>query len=104
VKVLPDKVVVDGFLFDVVEASLDNEEDAGDSDTHQRRIAVNDDCPPSTRVETFYHEVVHMMLALAGYTYLLDGKTEEALAQTLGASLARFVTDNDNLPKLKEER
>lgn len=101
-RLLPEKVVILGYSFDVTEASLDNEDDAGDSNATARRVAVDDGLPPSTRVETFYHEVAHMMLDLSGYSSFLDKKLEEALTQMLGVALSQFVSHNPNLPTLKE--
>lgn len=100
---IPQKVVILGLPFDVVVASLEDETDAGSNTPSARLIEVSDALPASTQVETFYHEVAHVMLALTGYAHILDEKLEEGIAQSLGICIAQMITHNQGLPTLPEK-
>lgn len=91
------ELLIQGQVFDVCETLLP-EEDAGESNDALLFIRINSSLPSAAKVETFYHEVVHMMLGLGGYSELLDPKLEEALAQYLGNALTQFLSSNGSLP------
>jgi hypothetical protein len=86
-----------GTEFQVYEENDMDETDAGESNATTRHIAINQHLIEDTKLETFYHEVVHMMLALGGYDNLL-GTNEEAFVQYLGMALTHFLSENSNLP------
>jgi hypothetical protein len=94
---LPKKVVIMNTLFNVTEKAI---EDCGESNQPEREIIIDKKLATVTKVETFYHEVAHMMLVHSGYANLLKEPLEEALAQYLGVALAELITFNRNLPKL----
>lgn len=86
-----------GTEFHTYEETDMDETDAGDSSSCTRHIAINAHLPEDTKIETFYHEVVHMMIDQGGYSTLL-GDNEEAFVQYLGMALTQFLSDNQNLP------
>jgi hypothetical protein len=98
-----DKVKICGTWFEVLRERMEDDKLAGESNVVDRLISVDTRQSDCAQIETFYHEVVHMMLGLGGYTELLDEKMEEALAQYLGHALHHFLADNPGLPVLAKE-
>ncbi len=76
---------------------------AGDSNNCTLAIRISSALPDAVKVETFYHEVVHLMFSFGGYGDLLDEKMEEALAQYLGHAMAQFISVNGSLPIIDKE-
>jgi hypothetical protein len=91
-----------GYTFAVREAVITTG-DAGESNDVKREILIHQDLPPAVKVETFYHEVAHMMLALSGWDDYLGNEVDEGLAQFLGASIAQFLSVNESLPVIDKE-
>jgi hypothetical protein len=89
-----------GNLFEVTYVDLG--EDAGDSNAAERVIRVDKNLPPASQAEVLYHEVIHMMLDMGGYSTFLDPKLEEALTQYLGVAVLQFLTHNNTLPVLEK--
>lgn len=96
-----ERVNVLGTEFDVVVEPL-GDKTAGESIVHERRIRVDAGMMRSVQVETFYHELMHVMLRHTGLDALLSEQEEEAFAQGLGVALA-FVVSANVLPKLEVE-
>lgn len=98
----PKSVEILGSAFAVTVAPLDSTQ-AGFSSACDRVLRINSELPAETQVETFYHEVVHMWLELAGFNHLVGDGVDEALAQHLGYCLSLFVSTNPALPALTGE-
>ena len=73
-------------------------DECGESDADQRVIKIDTQVPLDTQLETFYHEVTHIILALSGVGVVLTAQQEEAVAQALGHGFYRFLCDNEGLP------
>lgn len=86
-----------GTEFNVFEEGDMGEEEAGESNATTRHITINKNLPLDTKIETFYHEVVHMILAQGGYDILL-AEQEEPFVQFLGMALTQFLSENQPLP------
>jgi hypothetical protein len=99
---LPREVNILGTPFAVVEVDQIEMSDCGESSQHGRVIRIDSKLDDDAKVETFYHELVHMVFAHMGYGRLLRDDLDEALAQGLGMALCFIVTAND-LPKLAKE-
>jgi hypothetical protein len=98
---IPSEVNVLGTTFRVEIGGL-SPDDCGDSAVAERRIRISPTIPESVQVETFYHELVHVILGHTGLDYLLTEQEQEAFAQGLGMALTYVVTANQ-LPSLKGE-
>jgi hypothetical protein len=96
------EAVVMGFKYKVRFLGLPKET-WGESDQGQKLIHIQKTGPLSTQVETYYHEVAHMILHTTGVTQILTAKQEEAVCQSLGIGIAQFVTENEWLPMLNGE-
>lgn len=95
-------VTILGTEFNVFEEETMADSECGDSNATTRHITLNKNMLTDTKVETFYHEVVHMMLSLGGYDLILGDK-EEAFVQFLGMAFTQFLSDNQPLPvRIKE--
>jgi hypothetical protein len=99
---LDRKLNILGHTFTVEQQQL-GPELAGESNSTDLLIKINYGLVDAVKVETFYHEVVHMMLDLGGYSTLLEPKLEEAMVQFLGNAIAQFVSSNDALPIISKE-
>lgn len=69
----------------------------GESNAPARTIKIDPGFPVDTQIETFYHEVTHILLEQLGLNKLLTDAQDELFAQSLGMALAQLV-QNNNLP------
>lgn len=87
-----------------VEYGGTDESNCGEAYADNRLILINPKIPHNTQVETFYHEIVHLILSYGGHSEWLDEKKEETLCQYLGFAIAQLISSNKNLPKLKKSK
>jgi hypothetical protein len=97
--VLPPNINILGTTYSVVVCDLGEHLD-GFTEPSQRTIKVDSKLRQDAQVETFYHELIHAMMAHVGLSSLLKERKEEAIAQGLGMALAYVVTANE-LPRLE---
>jgi hypothetical protein len=98
---IPNSVQILGSTFKIIQVAPDNLDEVGFTDVCGRIIKISPDVPADVQLETFYHEIVHAILALAGISHTIDEKEEEAIAQCLGYGLLHFLTTNPNIPVLE---
>ena len=99
---LPNEIVILGSTYKVVAEPLEGD-DCGITEVHKRLIRIDSETPYEVQVETLMHELVHAMLGHMGIDYLLDPKTEEAVAQGLGMCLTYVLAANPYFRSLKGE-
>lgn len=90
------KILGDDYSVSVM--PLDSDRAGESSDTH-RTIIIADGFPKKSQTEIFYHEIAHQFLRLTGLAHMFNEETEEALAQSIGYCMYRFIQENKNLPK-----
>lgn len=95
-----NEVRILGMLFSVSEEVLDEPNEAGNSNACHRTIKIAAGLPEAARIETFYHEVAHMILTQSGVAAALGDEREEAVAQAMGFGLMQLLSQNSNLPTL----
>lgn len=86
--------LVVGVLGDYYSVVVKPIEECGTCEPHLRTITLDSSLKPHVLAETFYHELVHAILAQSGVAEILDEKQEEAVAQAVGAGMAQFLRNN----------
>lgn len=78
---LPGSLVISGHDFEVELAHM--EDRYGDCDVTKRKIRIDPTEPLDRQWETLFHETIHAVLGLSGYSELLKDDLEEALVVLL---------------------
>jgi Zn-dependent peptidase ImmA (M78 family) len=94
-----ESVEVMGYRFTVV-ATVDDKLD-GDSSVTERMIRINSTRTPEVQVETFYHELAHIILTMTGHDNVLKKSKEESIATVIGMGMASAILNNKNLPGMR---
>lgn len=100
---IPSSLNILGTEFKVTVRKLKERDLCGYTDIVKREISVDSSMAADAQIETFYHEVVHAIIGLAGYSSILGDDVEEALAQHLGYALLCFLSENSPLPKRRRK-
>ena len=88
---IPKTIDIGPHTFKVIlESGLGTEDNFGKADMNSLTIFVRDNVPQSLQEETFIHECLHMIRALAGIEDK-DDDMEEAEVQAMGAALAQVI-------------
>lgn len=85
------------FVSDIDESDYN----CGETDMKARTIQIRADLPLGVAVETFYHELTHVILDHLGLCHLLTEEQEELFAQSFGVALTYLVSAN-TLPGLPQ--
>jgi len=96
-QLIPSEVTILGSVFDVRIVKCADDA-CGESDAPMREIKIDPHFPYDTQVETFYHEVIHIMLEQTGLSKILTEAQDEQFAQALGVALAQLISSNLHLP------
>lgn len=95
---IPSQVNLFGTMFRV--ELVDGLDECGHTIVCDRVIRIGKELTPPVQVETFYHELVHVILAHMGLDYMLQEETtEELFAQGLGMALTYLISTNQ-LPSI----
>lgn len=87
--ILPSSIIVLGRTIRVNIEKIATDEDGdtlGQTVMYEDRITIDPNQTIESGVETFYHELAHVMLSLLGLDYVTDKKTE-LFAQSLGLAM-----------------
>jgi hypothetical protein len=99
---LPKELNLFGTTFRIIyDPGINSEDDGtcGETDVVERTIRIHPDLSPAVEIETFYHELAHVVMDHMGISSLLSSDEEEVFAQGFGVALTYLVSAN-TLPAL----